>query len=165
MPCVLIPGTPPGPEVRTRRKRSEAARPPRIPPVVEDAETKPPGDRRAVPDGADPRPVVPAAAIDDHEVAGHIGPDVARRISLIDHLRRRVVDAYVSDVMQRRAARDRIDDRRYVSRHRPRSVGTAGREPHAVVQRVKGILTHPDYRYRRIDRGLQRSAGDGLERG
>ena len=135
----------------------------RLPPTVEEAETESPGDRRAVPDAADPGTIRPPGPVHDHVIARHIGADVARRVADINHLGSGIVHAHVSHVVQRRTARNGIDHRRYVTRYRPRSERRRGDEPDAIVERVEGFFADPNHGHRRVDRVLQGRAFDRLE--
>ena len=160
----VVPGSPRGTEVRRRRTPGGEMRPPRMPPGMNEAEAEAPGHRRTVPDAADPGAVAPSGAVHHDVVARDIRTHIARRIADVDHIRRRVIDAYIRHVVQRRTARNRVHHGRHAGCRAPWTERRRGDEPHAVVERIERALADPDHRDRRIDGLLQRRAVDRLKR-
>src|SRR6185295_3921588 len=136
----------------------------RMPPAIHEAESEAPRARCTIPDAADPRIIRPSRPIHD-DTAGYIRADVSGRVADVNNFRGRIVNSDVGYIMQRRTARNGINNRWHITRHAPGPERRRRDKPHAVVQRIKRICVDPDHRDWRIYRVLQCRPFNGLEHG
>ena len=121
------------------------------------------GDRRRIPDRADPRRIRVARAVNHDSARRDHRAHVSGRVAGVNDVGGRPVDADVGDVVDRRRRRDRVDHRRHRGGRGPRPVGIARDEPHRVLQRVVRGRRHPDHRNRGVLRIAERGVLDRHE--
>ena len=86
-----------------------------------------------------PTRVVIAGAVNNGRVVD-VGAGVSRQVADVDHFGRRIVDIHVSDVIDRRCRRYRVNGVRDVCRDDPWPVCAVRDKPHSFVHRIVFII-------------------------
>src|SRR5258707_3861471 len=128
-------------------------------PIVGEARAESVGARTAYPIASDIRRIVPARAVNHDVVWTDFSAEVTRCIADVDIVRGRPIDLRVSYIMERRADRNAVDDRRHIGRDLPRSNGRRGIEPNPVFYAVITVPVHFDHGRWCVHRVLEKQIG------
>src|SRR5882724_218989 len=134
-------------------------------PIVGETRAESIGAGTAYPIASDIRRVVPARAVNHHVIWTDLSTKVTRCIADVHIIGRGPIDLRVSYIMERRADRNAVNDRRHIRRDLPRSIGRRGIEPNPVFYAIKAVAVHFDHWRSCVHRVLERRASNGFEGG
>jgi hypothetical protein len=141
MPPGMMKGSPPrmrwmapGPSIMTMSATpAETGRKtPIVPGRPADSPAAPPRHRVTIPIIANPRFIVVSGAVNDDAVLG-FGAEISRCVAFIHVIAISGVNANISQIVQWRTGRNRVDDRRHTRGNNPRAAQGPSRKPNPIL--------------------------------